>query len=286
MYSVEEVSGSVHTIRMDKVKAGWEQWFLLRSDAHHDSVYCNQELEKKHLDMAVDRGAGIIDAGDLFDAMQGKKDNRHSRDELRNEFASKEEYFDALVEYNADFYRPYAKNICVLGMGNHETSVLRHSQTNLTKRLASELRRDGERVFTSGYNGWIRFRFTINKTKNKSFTLYYDHGKGGNSPVTRGVIQTNRMAVYLPDADIVLTGHSHDAYDVPIKRISLNKSDFVVPVIQRHIKTPTYKDPWLMGAEYGFDTEKGSPKPVGCYWLRFFFDRDELVKYEITADIT
>jgi len=45
---------------------------LLRSDVHHDNPKCNQDLERKHLDEAIEYDAPIIDNGDLFCAMQGK----------------------------------------------------------------------------------------------------------------------------------------------------------------------------------------------------------------------
>lgn len=284
---VEKPYSNVNIIRIDGVKSGWEQWFMLRGDTHHDSVYCNTELEKKHLDMAKERNAGIIDVGDCFDAMQGREDRRRLRSELKMRLATEDAYYDALVEELAEYYKPYAKNFCVLGMGNHEASVLKHAQTNLTKRLACELNKvEGAQVNSSGFNGWVRFQFKVHKTKNKGITLYYDHGKGGNAPVTRGVIQTNRMSVYVPDADIVLSGHNHNSWVVHIKKLRLSNQGRPYMDIQHHVKVPSYKDAWAASPEYGFDIEKGEPKPIGCYWLRFFHDADKIVDFEITPAVT
>ncbi len=63
------------SIDLDRNK-DWEQWVLLRSDVHHDNPKCNQDLERKHLDEAIEYDAPIIDNGDLFCAMQGKWDKR------------------------------------------------------------------------------------------------------------------------------------------------------------------------------------------------------------------
>ena len=63
------VSGAVTTIRMDDPRKGFEQWFLLMSDNHRDSIYCNRDLETEHLEEAKRRSAGVFIFGDFFDAM-------------------------------------------------------------------------------------------------------------------------------------------------------------------------------------------------------------------------
>ena len=53
---------SANVIQMDIEKTGaWADpvWFLLRSDAHHDAVGADRELEEKHLREALDRKAYI-----------------------------------------------------------------------------------------------------------------------------------------------------------------------------------------------------------------------------------
>jgi len=41
-YKVEQTSRAVTTIRFDNIASGWQQWVLLRSDAHHDSPRCDR----------------------------------------------------------------------------------------------------------------------------------------------------------------------------------------------------------------------------------------------------
>ena len=204
---IKHVGLNSTVITFDGIKAGWEQWVLLRSDVHHDNPKCDQKLEKKHLDQAKECNALIIDNGDLFCAMQGKYDKRSSKDAMRPEH-SQGNYLDALVSTAADFYRPYAKQFVVLGKGNHETAIRSRHETDLTDRLAAELRREGSEVLAGGYGGWVKFNFQWGKCDSR--VLYHYHGTGGGGPVTRGTIQTNRIAVFTPDADIVLTGHCFD----------------------------------------------------------------------------
>ena len=65
-----ETKGTVTTVRFESMSVDDEVWLLLRSDAHHDSPYCDRKLETKHLELAKERNALILDAGDTFDAMQ------------------------------------------------------------------------------------------------------------------------------------------------------------------------------------------------------------------------
>lgn len=257
-------------------KSGWEQWFLLRSDVHHDNPHCDQKLERKHLDQAKERNAGIIDAGDLFCAMQGKFDKRADKSALRPEHQSGD-YLDRLVKTAADFYEPYAHNFLLIGRGNHETAIHKRAETDLTERLVERLNdRTKSKIQAGGYGGWVKFCFTSNKTKRDSRNLYYYHGTGGGGPVTRGVIQTNRLAVFTPDADFTLTGHTHDEWYVPIQRHRISERGDLYQDEQLHIRTPGYKDAWT-DSYAGWEVEKMlGPKPIGAAWLRFWFSNDQI----------
>lgn len=112
--------------------------FYLISDSHHDSPHSLGDLEKKHLEMARKEGAFILLGGDTMDAMQGRFDKRRSYSALRDDLASAE-YFDLLVKRTIERYKPYANNIIGMGMGNHESQVLRNYGTNLTQRVISGL---------------------------------------------------------------------------------------------------------------------------------------------------
>lgn len=263
-------SPNVLTVRFDDIRAGWEQWVLLRSDAHHDNAWCDQAFERAHLERARERRALVLDFGDLFDAMQGPGDKRASKEQLRNEH-SRTPYFDKLVETAAEFYAPYAGHIGLMARGNHESAVARYYATDLTDRLTDRLRtRHGGLTQSGGYGGWVRFMLTKHKTVKQQIRLKYFHGAGGGGPVTRGVIQTNRQAVYLPDADIVVNGHTHDSWLLPIARERLTEAGKVVTDLQHHVRCSTYKDEYRDGAG-GYHVEGGRPpKPLGATWMRLF----------------
>ena len=244
---------------------------LLRSDAHHDNPKCNQELERYHLELAKAYNAPIIDNGDLFCAMQGKYDRRSNKDSIRPENQTGD-YLDSLVQTAGDFYAPYAKQFAVLGHGNHETSIKERHETDLTQRLAERLKLHGSPVLTSGYGGWVRVVFVMHKTQQESYILHHYHGSGGGGPVTKGVIQTNRMATYTTDADVVLTGHFHESWGMTVTRQRLSSKDHVYHHRQEYVSASGYKDAW--GDGYGgFEVERRhGPKPVGAAWWHFWYD--------------
>ena len=266
------------------LKPGNSKWFLLTSDRHHDNAHCSRALEKKHLDEAVERDAHIIDIGDFFCAMQGKWDRRADTTQLRPEYIGGN-YLDLLVDEATKFFGPYADRFLQISPGNHETSILKRHETNLTERLVERLnQKSGDhKIHVGGFSGWVRFQLAYQSGKNsRAFNFYYHHGYGGGGPVTRGVIQTNRMATYLPDAHFVYTGHTHDEWLVPIQRARLSQAGKPYQDTQTHIRTPGYKDEFDDG-EGGWHIERGGPpKPTGACWLRFYFLNKEF-RHEIVA---
>jgi hypothetical protein len=279
-WSCERRSRNVIDVRVD-MEGETEHWFLLSSDRHHDNVHADWSLELKHLNQARERDAGIIDIGDMHCAMQGKYDRRADRSQLRDEYQMGN-YLDRLVEVAAEFYRPFVDNFVVIGRGNHETAIRKYHETDLTDRTCAMLRQlTDKEVHSGGYGGWVRFYFHMTSTRVRRICLKYFHGSGGGGPVTRGVIQTNRMAVFLPDAQIIATGHTHDQWLVPISRERISNAGEIYLDEQVHVRCGTYKDEYHDGSE-GWHIERGAPpKPVGAQWLRFFRDGDR-VKFDIT----
>lgn len=277
---------NVLSVRFDKVVMGWSQTVLLSSDRHHDALHSDRELEKKHLDRAKELGALIIDVGDLFDAMQGRYDPRRSYEDLRDEFKGVN-YYNLIVNDAAKFYAPYAKNWLLMGRGNHDQGVLNHTNNDILSNLAYKLNTEaGGSIQVGGFGGWVRFLFAINGTLRTSVNLKYHHGTGGaNAPVTRGTIHTNRQAVYLPDADIVVNGHNHEGYYVAVPRERLSDKGVVHQDIQHHVRTPGYHIDYGDGASGWWIETGGSPKSRGCAWLTFSYSGNHKIGVSVTHDL-
>jgi hypothetical protein len=251
-----------------KIPNGWEQWLLLVSDQHHDNQFCDRKLEREHLDLALERNALILSFGDTFCAMQGKYDPRKSQEALRPEDRG-DNYLNLIVDHAAEDYSKYAANWLLLGQGNHEYNIVNRHGFDLLSALAQQMRRnDGCRVEAGGVQGWVRI---IGKYGTRPFQikLRYHHGAGGtDAPVTRGVIQTNRQSVYLPDADIVCNGHNHEAYALPVKRERISNKGTPYYDCVHFVRTPGYLS--VYSTNQWNDQKMQSPKPVGCIWARLY----------------
>jgi hypothetical protein len=284
-HTIEQPNRAVVIVRFTDIAAGWEQWILVNSDRHHDNIYCNRKLEREHLQLAKQRNALIIDVGDLFCAMQGKYDPRSDMTQIRPEDVGRD-YLDRIVLHAAEDYAEYANNWLLMTRGNHENGILARHHTDLISNLAHRLNVEcGSNVKTGGVGGWVSFRFKAQKTFSTSRNLKYHHGAGGGGQVTRGSIQTNRQAVYQPDANFVVNGHTHDGWYIPIARERLSQAGVVNRDIIHFLRTPGYKDEYRDNFE-GFQNEQWTaPKPQGTAWIRFWFDGNrirEKVEVEVT----
>lgn len=279
-WKTEKVSDVCTNIRIKyEFKKDWEQWGLLCADAHLDNPKTDLELKKHHLEQAKERNAFVMEIGDTFDAMQGKTDRRSDKADLRPEFRGA--YLNDLVDFASDFYMPYKDNMALISEGNHESSVKNKLEYNLLDGLVRDLSREGSPVIRGGYRGWIRFMFQAKTGGRKSFRFYYLHGSGGGGPVTKGVIQTNRRAVYIDGADAVLSGHIHENWIFPITQIGLNDNGREYKKEQYHISLPTYKEEFLNHSEGWHHERGGPPKPTGAVWVRFYYsNRTKSVEME------
>jgi predicted phosphodiesterase len=201
--------------------------------------------------------------------MNGRFDPRRDMSALRPEYR-RADYYDYVVTDMAKQLSKYAKNIVMITPGNHETSVLKNANTFLTDRLVSTLNTQyqGGGIIHGGYGGWIRIVLRKYNLPSGIVKIKYFHGAGGEAPVTRGAIQTNRQAVFLPDADIIVNGHSHNAYWIPITRERIGgKGDHYFDV-QHHVRTPGYNQSYGDGSTGWEVTRGGVPKPLGGCFIK------------------
>ena len=244
---------------------------FVTSDVHFDSVHCDRVQFFKDLDTAIRMDADIFINGDLFDAMQGRFDPRRDMSHLRPEYR-REDYYDYIVKDTANQLEPYASRIILMTRGNHELSVLKNANTDVIARLAERLNEKQEhQIATGGYGGAIM----IGYDDDYICPIKYFHGSGGEAPVTRGAIQTNRQAVFLPDYQVVLNGHSHNSYWIPISRERVTKDGHHYYDLQHHVRTPGYNMAYGDGSGGWEVTRGGVPKPVGGAML-FFSDNEIL----------
>lgn len=288
-WTVEKLSRNIHRVTVIcDTPHQFEWWALLSSDRHHDNAHSDWNLEKRHLDEITRRKGGIIDCGDLFCAMQGKFDLRADRSAMRPEYQSGD-YLDSLVRESTRFYSPYADRFVVIGKGNHETAIIKRHETDLTERLCAGLSAANPApVYSGGYGGYVLFRLVTRNGGSFSYKIRYFHGSGGGAIMTHGVLDTRRHASMYPDADMMITGHSHHHWVVPVARERIRQFNGRAEVVvdeQIHVRIGTYKDEH--GDGYGgWSVEKGlPPKGKGAVWARLFIAGTQK-DYRIAAEVT
>jgi hypothetical protein len=264
-----------HTRNIHEVTCQSGQEFLLVSDLHWDNPHCDRGLLKNHLDEAVKRNAAIILNGDTYCCMGGKYDRRADKSLIRPEHNT-DRYFDAIVDTSVEWFAPYAKNILLIGYGNHETAIIKHGETDLLQRFASTLNyATGSAVQVGGYGGTIDIRVLHDAIRGVNFVVHYYHGSGGGGPVTKGVIQDQRLLAGTEGYDLTWMGHVHELYyhQNIIHRYDRSTKTLIQKPIHQ-LRTATYKEEWD-GGYMGFHTERGrGPKPLGGYWLKLETSRN------------
>jgi hypothetical protein len=267
-WTITKLGPNVHALDLHMEHAGEEQEVLFQADEHWDNAHCRLDLLKRHHEEAKALGAPILKFGDVFCAMQGKWDKRASQDQLRAEHRGCN-YLDRLVSTAAEWYRPYKDNIALICPGNHETSILKRHETNLTERLCDRLG-----VEMGSYWGYVVVRLARHWKgiqKNEYHVhIHYHHGYGGGGEVTRGLIDHSRTrGQYL--ADIYFSGHIHRRNMDENQIVYCDRLGNIRVREQLFLRLGTYKDEHDC---HGFHIEKGrAARPLGGWWVRFRYER-------------
>ena len=257
-------------------KAGDEFNFLLQSDVHFDSPKCQRKLYFKHLEEAKKRKAGIFTHGDFFDLMQSRNDRRRTKGSIRPEH-NNDTYQDSVISDSAEKIKDYAEHFIMFADGNHETAVVKNIEINPLANLCLRLNAQyGGNTYHLPYQGFVKFVFAHEGGGSiKKFILAYHHGNWGGV-ITKGTLSVSRFASIFPDADMVVSGHTHDQWLVMHEQIKLTAKGKSVQKTQYHVKTPTYKQEFSKGS--GWAVEKITmPKSLGAWFLKFRVDSKQLL---------
>jgi hypothetical protein len=264
---VNEINRSSHIIDFGIVKADDQKEVLFTSDHHWDNPKADLGLLTEHLQEAKNRGALIVMVGDIFCLMQGRYDGRRIKGEIRPEH-NHPNYFDRVIDSAAEYYSDYAENIALVAYGNHETGIIRNIETDPLQRFVDRLNWNNKtNIKRGGYGGFITFRLQRTDTSRASCKAYYYHGSGGGGPVTGAAIQMQRRAVYISDADFVLSGHIHDSMYRNFEKIKLSAQGEIQTFTQHHIGLGCYKPEIIdkkNGMHMGWWMQRGgTPRSLG-----------------------
>lgn len=239
--------------------------YLFLSDVHFDSPKCNRKIFFDLLAEAKRKKAHVFIIGDFFDLMGGRYDPRRSKKLIRPEYNA-DNYLDLVIEDAAKKLQPYKDVIRMISRGNHETSIQRNLETDVLERLVTKLNDRGANCFTGSYGGFIWLKFNSPNQNVNSIRIFFYHGKWGGV-VSKGTQTSARLSPVVPDADIVVTGHTHDSWMMTIPRYKLTMSGAIEIKEQIHLKTGTFKEEFA--DLNGWAVEKiAIPKSHNQWWLK------------------
>lgn len=243
-------------------------FYGLFSDIHFDATDCHRQLLKKHFDKVKENKGLIFIIGDLFDVMGCYKDPRSKAAHIRPEYIKADRsYLDLIIEDCANFLKPYAENIALIGYGNHETAIMKHRDTDPIQRIAAMI---GRPDVVGGYSGYVRFSYRHNSGGSiRSFIMYYHHGYGG-AKRSKGILNAQIDGFANPDADLIISGHDHNKLHDPSNvRFHLTANNKIVHSTQHWIKTGSYVRNDETPGVNGWHVEKAFlPRRLGGWFMR------------------
>lgn len=183
--------------------------YLLMSDLHVGAADCEKDLIRDDLKWAKKHGARVFIAGDVFDLLLPKDHKRYNPSRLDRELQGKDAVFNTALDLGSKLLKPYADLIDMIGCGNHETAITKFHSADITSLLVERLSTAKHKVVHGGYTGAIIQSFRHKSGNGCQWTVWYHHGIGGAAAVTRGMIDFNRFASYVRNADLLWCGHKH-----------------------------------------------------------------------------
>lgn len=199
-----------------------EHWHFLCSDLHFGSKAQDRKLMKAEFELARERNARIYINGDWGEFIMSGDKKRYNPS---GDAYGTDNNINMTINDAYDFLSPYADLIQYIGVGNHCVSVQKYNNFDPTQQLIYSLNKEHKTQIQHGqYCGFILLKYhDKNGSGVRTFKIFYNHGQGGTSEVTKGTIDISRhMAT--KNADLIHLGHKHTKVLLP--------SEFILDVNQ------------------------------------------------------
>jgi len=202
--------------------------FAFFSDIHRDSATHDGEQFKYDIEEAVEKNCRIYIGGDLGELILPTDRKRYSkgRDTIEPDAA-----LNMIQEMHFETLRPYVDYIDWIGWGNHEDSALKYNNYDVIRGVITLLNHERSKALApihhGGYKSYIRWRFSQGENRHtQTIDMLHFHGKGGSAPVTKGMIDINRLRAHYV-ADVYWLGHKHTNISDPDSRVVLAQNDHI-----------------------------------------------------------
>ena len=221
------------------VKANVPLKLALFSDPHIDNPNFDKSTFEEHAHYCLDDQRYMLFGGDVFDAII-RTDQKRAVNSL---LERGDNQLNVKLDQAYELLKPYQEQILFFGRGNHEESILKYNGVDLLEMLAKILNAGQKhQIVVGNYANFIRFNFVDKRGKSAvHYDIYQHHGMGGSAPVTKGMIDFNRIAKGV-NADLIWIGHKHQAViDASDPIMYLDQNGNVVLKNRQCIMTPSYQ---------------------------------------------
>jgi len=201
---------------------------------------------KRDFERACNEDREILINGDIAEQILPGDKKRWTANKMNS---NRDDVLNEQLDMCYEFLKPYANNISLIGRGNHDISPIKYDSFDLVGALIGMLNRDKDNgnIYSAGYQGYVQYKMTPNTKKrgNTNFTLYMHHGAGGSAPVSKGMIDFNRI-VYSHNADLYWLGHKHvSTVDNGIIRDGVDRGGNYFQKVCKAVITPGYKQSFI-----------------------------------------
>ena len=272
----------------------WNQLCCL-SDLHFGSQACDKSKLINYLDEAVEKKARILIIGDIFDLLLPKDMKRFKLSVLDDFLKDKDDIINTVVNEFYKLMQPYIHLIDLISLGNHEDDLIKYHSINPIYLVVEKMnqylkeKKINHKVIHGGYIGYLQYVIKLDHSQNGStgscFNILYFHGKGGEAPVSKGMIDINRMkANFL--YDLHLFGHKHNLFADSSLSVIPSSNGIVSFRPCKAVQCGTFHKTYNKKdvGNVSFAERSGfAPKETGGSFVKFRWDRQK--KLEIRAEV-
>lgn len=214
------------------------------------------------------RNAHTILVGDLMDSIL-ISDKRYESGCLDQRFATPQK-LDCLIDecyyHTLDLLKPIRHLILGCVEGNHEETLRKRTQTDVTKRLSMEL--GVPYLHGGGYISMVLRRGKATRQRG----IYAAHGSGGASTYGSKINKLLGMRDIM-EADFYVCGHMHDRLTKVIPRLGCKKSINGLGLTNRpmaFMATGAYLQTYREGVSGYGERKMYKPVTMGCAFFQLY----------------